>query len=558
MLRVYGIWALILFFAIFLSVIISCGGSNESEGVSNEETYLDGVNLEPVEGDWLIYNLGAEPGTLNPITATDAYESIVNSGKIYETLVKRDNKTLEIIPLLAESWEVSEDKLTFTFHLRRGVKWHDGYPFTAHDVVFSYEKIMDPEVDAPHLRAYYKDIKSIEAIDDYTVRCSYSKPYFLALEFCGGIPIVPKHVFEKGDFNTNPAGRAPIGTGPYRFVKWNTGEEIILDRNEDYWGKKPYIKGIVFKIISDPTVALQVLKREEIDLTGLTPIQWARQTSSQRFKKNFRKLSYFTPNYSYIGWNTRRPFFSDKRVRRAMTHLVNRELILEKILYNLGEIVTNPFYIYSPEYDHSIKPYPYDPVEAKKLLDEAGWVDHDGDGIRDKDGVKFEFEFLIPSGSITAEQIATILEEELKKVGIRMRIRRLEWAVFVKHLEERRFDAVTLAWSMGVESDPYQVWHSSQAERGSNFVGFKNDEADRIMEQARKEFDKAKRVRLFRKLAKIIHEEQPYTFLFCRKSTVALHKRFRGVKVYPLGIDPLEWYVPLPFQKYREKLALIY
>ena len=558
MLRVYGIWALILFFAIFLSVIISCGGSNESEGVSNEETYLDGVNLEPVEGDWLIYNLGAEPGTLNPITATDAYESIVNSGKIYETLVKRDNKTLEIIPLLAESWEVSEDKLTFTFHLRRGVKWHDGYPFTAHDVVFSYEKIMDPEVDAPHLRAYYKDIKSIEAIDDYTVRCSYSKPYFLALEFCGGIPIVPKHVFEKGDFNTNPAGRAPVGTGPYRFVKWNTGEEIILDRNEDYWGKKPYIKGIVFKIISDPTVALQVLKREEIDLTGLTPIQWARQTSSQRFKKNFRKLSYFTPNYSYIGWNTRRPFFSDKRVRRAMTHLVNRELILEKILYNLGEIVTNPFYIYSPEYDHSIKPYPYDPVEAKKLLDEAGWVDHDGDGIRDKDGVKFEFEFLIPSGSITAEQIATILEEELKRVGIRMRIRRLEWAVFVKHLEERRFDAVTLAWSMGVESDPYQVWHSSQAERGSNFVGFKNDEADRIMEQARKEFDKAKRVRLFRKLAKIIHEEQPYTFLFCRKSTVALHKRFRGVKVYPLGIDPLEWYVPLPFQKYREKLALIY
>ncbi|GIW47106.1 MAG: peptide-binding protein [Deltaproteobacteria bacterium] len=558
MLRVYGIWALILFFAIFLSVIISCGGSNESEGVSNEETYLDGVNLEPVEGDWLIYNLGAEPGTLNPITATDAYESIVNSGKIYETLVKRDNKTLEIIPLLAESWEVSEDKLTFTFHLRRGVKWHDGYPFTAHDVVFSYEKIMDPEVDAPHLRAYYKDIKSIEAIDDYTVRCSYSKPYFLALEFCGGIPIVPKHVFEKGDFNTNPAGRAPVGTGPYRFVKWNTGEEIILDRNEDYWGKKPYIKRIVFKIISDPTVALQVLKREEIDLTGLTPIQWARQTSSQRFKKNFRKLSYFTPNYSYIGWNTRRPFFSDKRVRRAMTHLVNRELILEKILYNLGEIVTNPFYIYSPEYDHSIKPYPYDPVEAKKLLDEAGWVDHDGDGIRDKDGVKFEFEFLIPSGSITAEQIATILEEELKRVGIRMRIRRLEWAVFVKHLEERRFDAVTLAWSMGVESDPYQVWHSSQAERGSNFVGFKNDEADRIMEQARKEFDKAKRVRLFRKLAKIIHEEQPYTFLFCRKSTVALHKRFRGVKVYPLGIDPLEWYVPLPFQKYGEKLALIY
>jgi peptide/nickel transport system substrate-binding protein len=364
--------------------------------------------------------------------------------------------------------------------------------------------------------------------------------------------MVPKHIFEKDDFNTNPAGRNPLGTGPYKFVKWNTGSEIVLERNEDYWGRKPHIKRIVFKIINDPSVAFQVLKREELDLAGLTPIQWSRQTQSEAFQKNFDKLSYLTPNYSYIGWNMTKPYFSDNQVRTALTHLVNRELILKEILHDLGEVVTNPFYINSPEYDKSIKPYPYNPEKAKKLLDEADWMDHDGDGIRDKEGVKFKFEFLIPAGSETGEKIATILKEELDKVGINMQIRKTEWAVFTQRLNERKYDAVTLAWSMGVESDPYQIWHSSQAEQGSNFVGFVNKEADRLIEEARTEFNRDKRIELYRKFARIVNEEQPYTFLFCRKSTVALHKRFKGVEVYPLGLDQLEWFVPLPLQKYGQ------
>ena len=541
----------LLILLVFTTVLISCkpGGSETKSSSDEHSKYSD---TEPAEGDWLIYHIGAEPATLNPITATDAYESIVNSGNIYETLVKRDNETLEIIPLLADRWEISEDKLVYTFSIKRGIKWHDGIQFTSHDVVFSYEKIMDPKVDAPALRGYYKDIKRVEALDDYTVRFTYARPYFLALEFCGGMNIVPKHIFENGDFNTNPAGRQPIGTGPYRFLKWETGKDIVLGRNESYWGEKPNMKRIVFKIITDPTVTLQVLKRGEIDFSGLTPIQWSRQTSSERFKKHFEKLSYFTPNYSFIGWNTNTPFFKDKRVRTAMTYLVNRKLILEKILYNLGEVVTNPFYINSPEYDKSIKPYPYDPLKAKQLLDQAGWVDHDGDGIRDKEGVKFGFEFLLPSGSVTGEQISTILKEELKKVGIKMNIRRLEWAVFTKQLDERKFDAVTLSWAMGVESDPYQIWHSSQAERGSNFVGFKNKEADQLIEKARTEFNRKKRIELYRRFAEIVYQDQPYTFLFCRKSTVALQRRFKGVKVHPLGLDPLEWFVPLPLQRYGE------
>ncbi|HEX3036368.1 MAG TPA: peptide-binding protein [Thermodesulfobacteriota bacterium] len=540
----------IVFLLLFIFSLVFVCCKSEDDKAEPSDNYSEYSDAKPVDGDWLIYNLSAEPGTLNPITATDAYESTVNGGNIYETLVKRDNKTLKIIPLLADSWKISEDKLTYTFFIKKGIKWHDGIPFTAHDVVFSFQKIMDPNVDSPHLKSYYKDVKDVVAVDDHTVRCTYAKPYFLALEFCGGMPLVPKHIFEKGDFNTNPAGRQPVGTGPYKFMGWNTGREINLERNENYWGKKPHIKRIVFKIITDPTVAFQVLKREELDLAGLTPIQWARQTESESFKEDYEKLSYFTPNYSYIGWNLRRPYFSDKQVRIALTHLVNRELILEKILYDLGETVTNPFYINSPEYDKSIEPYPYDPRRAKQLLDDAGWVDHNGDGIRDKNGITFKFEFLIPGGSETGEKISTILKEELDKVGIGMEIRRTEWAVFTTRLNERKFDAVTLAWSMGVESDPYQIWHSSQSEAGSNFVGFENKEADRLIEQARTEFNREKRIELYRKFSRIVHEEQPYTFLFCRKSTVAVHKRFQGVEVYPLGLEFLEWFVPLPLQKY--------
>lgn len=548
-----------LYTALLLLLVLtaaSCkSGGDENKTATNEDGAAapeSSTTGEPVEGDWLIYHLGAEPGTLNPIVATDAYEGVINGGNIYETLIERDNETLELKPLLAESWEISEDKLTYTFKIREGVKWQDGTPFTSADVVFSYKTIMNPKVDAPQLRSYYQEIRDVEAIDDHTVKFTYARPYFLALEFCGGMPIVPKHIFEEGDFNTNPAGRKPVGTGPFEFVKWTTGREVVLEKNPDYWGEKPHLNRIVFRIITDSSVALQVLKRQELDVASLTPIQWEKQTNSPDFEKHFDKFSYFTPNYSYIGWNSKRPFFADKRVRTALTHLVNRDLILDKVMYGLGAIVTNPFYINSPEYDKSIEPIPYDPAAARKLFEEAGWVDHDGDGIRDKDGVKFSFEFLIPGGSETGEKIATILKEELDGIGINMTIRKTEWAVFTTRLNERNFDAVTLAWSMGIESDPYQIWSSTQAEAGSNFIGFKNAEVDRLIETARKEFDRDKRIELYRQFSEIIHEEQPYTFLFCRKATVAVNKRFENVTVYPLGIEPTEWYVPLPLQRYKE------
>jgi len=336
-------------------------------------------------------------------------------------------------------------------------------------------------------------------------------------------------------------------------VKWETGREIVLERNSSYWGDRARLDRMVFKIITDDTVAMQLFKRGEIDVyRRMTAEQWVRQTKGEEFEKRAYKLAYDELGYSYIGWNMRRPFFRNKMVRRAMTHLVDRDGILKNIRYGLGKIVTGNFYINGPAYNHSIEPWPYDPAEAKRLLDEAGWIDHDGDGMRDKDGVAFSFEFLISSGSTMAEQLATILQEDLKRVGIGMSIRKLEWATFLQQTQDRKFDATTAAWSMEIEGDPYQLWHSSQAEKGSNYVGFVNAEADEIIEAGRREFDAEKRRAMYRRLHAILHDEQPYTFFYTPQQLTVVDKRFENVKAYNsrLALQPTEWYVPRSRQKY--------
>ncbi len=503
----------------------------------------------PKDPEALIWHLGAEPDTLNPITSTDAYASRID-GFVYDSLIERDNQTLEWKPKMAERWAISPDRRQFTFYLRQGIRWHDGVSLTVDDIIYSFDRIMDPKVDAPHLRVYYQDIEKVEKIDERTVRFTYRRPYFMALEFCGTIPIVPKHLFDNGeDFNSHSQNRAPIGMGPYRFVRWATGKKIVLVRNEDYWGRAinrmPEIKKLNFEVIAEDTVALQILKKGGLDFAGLRPIQWVRQTSSEKFSRRFAKYQFYSPGYSFIAWNMRRPYFSDKRVRQAMTMLVNREEILKKLNFGLGRVTTGPFYIESKDYNREVSAIPYDREGAKRLLKEAGWEDHDGDGVLDREGVPFHFEFLIPSGRRFAERLSSILKEDLRKVGIEMEIRQLEWALFVKNLDDRKFDAVTLGWVFGVEQDPYQVWHSSQSEKGSNFVGFSNPEADGIIEMGRQEFDRKARAALYKRLHALIDEAQPYTFLYSSPYLVALDRRFENVKVYPAGMDPLEWRVNL-------------
>jgi peptide/nickel transport system substrate-binding protein len=275
----------------------------------------------------------------------------------------------------------------------------------------------------------------------------------------------------------------------------------------------------------------------------LSSIQWMRQTNSKKFNQKFFKLKYFLPQYSYIGWNARKPYFQDRRVRLALTHLINREKIMEKLSFGLGKVVNGTFYILSKSYNNEFPPWPYDPAKGKLLLKQAGWIQSQKDGFLYKDGKKFTFVFSISSGSDTAEKLATILKEDFSKVGIDMLINKFEWAVFVQNLHKRDFEAVMLAWSLGYNDDPYQLWHSSQIPQGSNYCSFNSPESDRLIETARKEFDAEKRYKLYRRMGVILHEEQPYTFMFTNPALVVVSRRFENVKVHTAGLEYLEWKV---------------
>jgi peptide/nickel transport system substrate-binding protein len=491
----------------------------------------------------LYLHISADPGTLNPVTSTEAVASAVTR-HVYESLLDRDDDSLELRPELAEKWQVSPDGMTYLFYLKKGVMWSDGHEFTADDVVYSYQRIKDPKVACAPLKVYYIDVRSVRKITKYQVEFSYSKPYYLALEICGTLPIVPKHIYDDGsDFNNHPSNRFPVGTGPYKFERWDTGKMIILSVNEKFRGAKPDIKRVVFKIVPESNVALQMLKKGEIDVMDIRPIQWVRQTDSEKFLKSFSKYKYYLPYYNYIGWNSRREMFRDRKVRLALTHMINREAILNKLLFGLGEIVTGTFYIYSENYSRDIKPWPYEPEKGRKLLAEAGWKDTDGDGILDRNGVKFSFTFTIPSGREYGERLATILKEDFSKAGIEMNINMYEWAVFVQKMHERDFDAVSVGWSLGYSGDPYQLWHSSQIKQGSNFCAFNNAEADRIIEDGRMEFNEKKRIGMYQRFNRIVHEEQPYTFMFCTPALAVVSKRFDNVKVHKKGLNYLEWKV---------------
>ncbi|MGB7582194.1 MAG: ABC transporter substrate-binding protein, partial [Sedimentisphaerales bacterium] len=254
----------------------------------------------------------------------------------------------------------------------------------------------------------------------------------------------------------------------------------------------------------------------------------------------------------WIGWNEARPFFADKKVRLAMTYLIDRDSIIKHILRNPeARIPTGTFYIYGKQGDPNIKPWPYDLEKAKQLLDEAGWIDHDGDGIRDKNGVPFRFKYMIAADLALHEQIAKLVKDAAASVGIEVLLDPYEWSVFSQKVQNRDFDAVSMAWGGGIEEDPYQIWHSSQRQKGSNYIDFNNPAADALIEQARQTLDPDKRNALYHQFDRIIHEEQPYTFIYTRPEQRFLDKRFQNVTIHKLGINELEWYVPTQFQKYK-------
>lgn len=574
-----------------LLLVAACGKGErvEAESPASRPAVAKAEAGPPTTGDWLVIHSLSDPEQLNPLTSSDAASSEV-LGYIFEGLLTRAPRTLELKPFIAEARPlVSKDKLTYTFKIRRDARFQDGRPLTGEDVLFSIKTVKCPLVNAPFLRVYYNSVVDAQLIDPHTIQFITKEPYFLNESVLGGITLLPRHYYDPEnllkalsvrDLSQDPSklpasvkrfadnfnksySRSPMGSGPYKFNGWKTGQEIELVRDPNYWGNgkagidQPHVDRLKFRIVNNFDAALIRLKSGSLDfMEVLQPVQHVRGTSSERFKRQFQKFEYFSPTYSYIGWNNAHPIFGDKRVRKAMTYFTDRKQMVKTILFGLGEVVDSPIYFFRPEYDKTLPSHPYDPKKALELLKEAGWGDTDGDGLLDKviDGrrMPFRFEIKINSGNATRKSVALTLQDELKKHGILATVRELDWTIFLDDVKNHKFDAVILGWQMPVsEPDAYQVWHSSQAaNKGSNHIQYKNARVDRILEEYRREFDPRKRIELYREFQRILSDEQPYTFLFIGKWVSAVHRRFQGVEVYAGGLRPIDWWVPVSAQKY--------
>lgn len=485
----------------------------------------------------------ADAKRLLPLLASDSASGEI-SGHIFNGLTKYD-KDIKITGDLAGSWDVSKDGLQITFHLRKGVKWHDGMEFSAADVVFTYSTVTDPKTPTPY-GSNYGPVQKVEALDKYTVKVTYKEPYAPALE-SWGMGIIPKHLLEGKDIKDEKFNRNPVGTGPYKLKEWVTGQKVVLEAFDDYFEGRPKVNKFIARVISDTATMFLELKFGGIDFMGLTPPQYKLHSDSSRFNKYFQKFRYPAFGYTYLGYNLLDPRFSDKRVRRAIAHAINKQDVIDGVLLSYGTPCTGPFPPESWAYNAGVKDLEYDPEKARESLREAGWMPGK-DGLIYKDGKPFRFTVLINQGNEVRSKTAQIIRENLKKVGIDMEIKVLEWqAMLHEFIDKKRFEAIIMGWALSRDPDIYDIWHSSKVNEGEfNFISYKNKEVDRLLVEGRSSFDFDKRRSIYNRIHGILSEDQPVTFLFVPDALPVMHKRFKGVEKAPLGIwhDFIKWNVP--------------
>jgi peptide/nickel transport system substrate-binding protein len=343
--------------------------------------------------------------------------------------------------------------------------------------------------------------------------------------------------------------------GPYRLRKWAAGQELVLDSYHDYFEGRPYIDHYVYRVIPDPATMFLELQAGGIDMMGLTPIQYTKQTNTDFFRKNFQKFRYPTFAYTHMAFNLKHPFFKDKRVRQAIAYAIDKSEIVDVVLFGLGSPATGPYVPNTWPYNTNVKKYEYNPEKARQLLKEAGWEDTDGDGILDKDGIPFKFTIRTNMGNNLRKNTATIIQWRLEKIGIKVDIEALEWSTFVNEfIDKKRFEAVILGWSIGLDPDQYDIWHSSKTkEKEFNFVSYNNPEVDKLLEEGRRTFDIRERKKAYFRIQEILADELPYIFLYVPDATPIVHARFKGIKPSPIGIsyNLPKWYAPKELQQHR-------
>ncbi|MGD9790766.1 MAG: ABC transporter substrate-binding protein [Phycisphaerales bacterium] len=505
--------------------------------------------------------INAQPSTVMPLVYKDVYGAWVFE-RVVEYLAKLNPQSLVLEGVLADAWQYSPDGTWLRVHIHPRARFSDGEPVKSDDVLWTFEWMRNPQVEAERPRSITDVIDSITRVDDKTVEFTFKEVIFTNLDAAmNTFPILPKHVYENftaEEYNRS-TGRV-VGSGPFRFrsvskeTQWAPPEPIVLERNEAYWGPKPAYERLRFVVISDDQGRMIAFDNASGDVTQPSSLQYVTKIKDKAWLERSEAHSWYNirSGYSFIGWNCdkrdgKSTPFADRRVRRAMTMMLDRDKVVVHDLYEgLARTATGSFPSSTPQANPEIKPWPYDLEASRRLLAEAGWVDRDGSGIlRNEAGDPFRFEFSFAKGSELTDKLAKYLKDQCAIMGIECTLRTMDWSVLMQEMDRRNFDAITMGWSPSrAESDPQQIWHSRYIQnQGDNFAQWNNPEADRLIEEGRQELDPEKRLKIWHRLHTILHEEQPYTFLVERPWNRFVSKRIGNFTEYRNGFQYEELFV---------------
>ena len=529
----------------------------ENDPLVNPDQMFEPVpeDLSQVSRDeTFVRQLDGNPRNLNPVFSSSIQESIV-SGLLFDSLFLFDDKMQWFVnESMVEHYEESEDHLVSTVVLRPGLKWQDGAPFTAEDIRFSWEIILSDQVAAPAVKVGTDQIDDVVVVDERTVQFVH-KEALPTNTWNMLFPVIPKHIYGKPDelekdptINSSPYynrhnREVVIGNGPYRLVEWVTNDRIVVERWEDYHGPKPHFRRQILRITPDNNVALLSFKKGDLDEFKLSAKQFATQTSDEDFARVGHKALGSEWGFGYIGWNMdgSNPFFTDRRVRRAMAHAFNYDLIREAVSYNLPTRCYGIYHPDSPMFNPTIELIEYDLEQADQLLTEAGWEKDPRNGRRfkiiDNRRVDFDFTLSIPMGASSSELIAAIYAQDLRRLGITMRTRVIEWATFGQMMLEHDFQAAIAGWGTGTDPDTgWNLWRTEMYDRRAHYGVTRTRASTNWFEQGRTISNHEQRMKIYAEIQKLIYDDQPYLFMFNTTTLWAVHKRIRGLQFSPRGL----------------------